>query len=234
MRFAVAFGPLLLAACGANSGASQSPSQTSAFPKADRPVAAIVSSRWSTEEDRDDANEAREVMDMAGITTGMSVADIGAGEGYYTIRLAERVGEKGRVLAQDIIPEYRNALAERVNRERLDNVSVKLGLPADPKLPPDSFDRILLIHMYHEIETPYEFLWRLRPSLRKGGRVVIVDADRPTSNHGTPPKLLECELAAVGYRQVDFRNMPSAGGYLAMYETAGDAPAPSAIKPCKG
>ena len=68
---------LLLSSCDANSGTSQSPTLASAFPKADRPVAAIVSSRWSTEEDRDNANEAREVMNFSGIAKGMSVADIG-------------------------------------------------------------------------------------------------------------------------------------------------------------
>ena len=66
-------------------------------------------------------------MDRAGIAPGMTVADIGAGEGYYTIRLAARVGEQGRVLAEDIFEATRDALAERVSRERLDNVSVRLG-----------------------------------------------------------------------------------------------------------
>ncbi len=207
---------------------------SSAFPKADRPVATIVSSRWSTEEARDRVKEADRVMDKAGIAAGMTVADIGAGEGYYTIRLAGRVGENGRVLAQDIIPKVRDTLAERVYRENLDNVSVKLGEPADPKLPPASFDRIMMVHMYHEIADPYEFLWRLRPSLKPGGRVIIVDADRPTQDHGTPPKLLECELAAVGYRKIDVQPMPQAGNYFAAFDLVGERPEPGAIKPCKG
>lgn len=157
------------------------------FPAADRPVASIVSSRWSNEEARDRLNEAAHVMDLSGIKPGMTVADIGAGEGYYTIRLGQRVGEDGRVLAEDIVPQVRDALAERVARERLDNVSVRLGLPADPRLPPGSFDRVLMVHMYHEIGQPYEFLWRLRPALKPGGEVVVVDADRATQMHGTPP-----------------------------------------------
>ena len=203
------------------------------FPAADRPVATIVSSRWSTEEARDRLREAETVMDRADIRRGMTVADIGAGEGYYTIRLASRVGAEGRVLAQDIVAATRDQLADRVSRQRLENVSVRLGTPADPKLPPNSFDRVLMVHMYHEIAQPYEFLWRLRPSLKPGGTVVVVDADRPTQNHGTPPALLRCEFAAVGYEQASFQNLPSAGGYLATFRAVGPRPEPGAIKSCR-
>lgn len=225
---------LALAGCDATRPRpTPTPTDDHEFPTADRRVATIVSSRWSTEEARDRVNEADKVMDMADIRPGMTVADIGAGEGYYTIRLAARVGQDGRVLAQDIIPEVRDALAQRVARERLDNVSVRLGEPEDPKLPDNSFDRIFMVHMYHEIEEPYEFLWRLRPSLRPGGTVVVVDANRETQNHGTPPALLKCELAAVGYRQVTMRDMPSAGGYFAMFRAEGPRPEPRAIRACR-
>jgi ubiquinone/menaquinone biosynthesis C-methylase UbiE len=127
----------------------------------------------------------------------------------------------------------RDALAERVARDRLDTVSVRLGEPANPKLPDNSFDRILMVHMYHEIEQPYEFLWRMRPSLKPGGEVIVVDANRPTQNHGTPPKLLECEFAAVGYRLVSLDDMPSAGGYLARFEAVGSRPEPKDIRACR-
>ncbi len=223
---------LALAACGSRATHADKPVRSDAFPAAHRPVAPIVSPRWSTEEARDRLNEAGEVMGRAGIAPGMTVADIGAGEGYYTIRLAERVGPSGRVLAQDIVPAVRDKLAQRVERERLDNVSVKLGGPADPMLPTNSFDRILLVHMYHEIAQPYEFLWRLRPALRRGGRVVVVDANRPTNMHGTPPALLDCEFAAVGYARVSRATMPSAGGYLATFEARGERPEPGTIRPC--
>lgn len=226
---------LLLAACGGKTAPRRDNEVPSTeFPAAHRPVSPIVSSRWSTEEARDRLNEADRVMDLAGIEPGMTVADIGAGEGYYTIRLAERVGPKGRVLAQDVIAKVRDALADRVYRERLDNVSVKLGAPADPKLPPGSFDRILMVHMYHEIEAPYEFLWRLRPSLKPKGRVVIVDANRATANHGTPPALLACELAAVGYKLTEAKLLPQQGTYLRVFEPAGNRPEPKSITVCKG
>ncbi|MBB4616583.1 ubiquinone/menaquinone biosynthesis C-methylase UbiE [Sphingomonas abaci] len=172
-------------------------------------------------------------MDKAAIRPGMTVADIGAGEGYYTIRLAARVGERGRVLAEDIFEPIRDALAERVSRERLENVSVRLGLANDPRLPDKSFDRVMMVHMYHEIAQPYEFLWHLRPSLKPDGLVVVVDADRTTRNHGTPPALLTCEFAAVGFQRVSLEPMASAGGYLAAFRAVGPRPEPADIRPCR-
>ena len=222
----------VLAGCSAARSSSDADMPSRRFPAAHRPVAPIVSSRFSSEEDRDRLREAGMVMDKAGIAKGMTVADIGAGEGYYTVRLASRVGKTGRVLAEDIVPAVRDTLAERVTRERLDNVSVKLGEPSDPKLPEASFDRILMVHMYHEIAAPYEFLWRMRPALRHGGRVVVVDADRLPSQHGTPPDLLDCEMKAVGYARVGRTTLPHADAYLALYEARGDRPAPEAIAPC--
>ncbi|MBN8807899.1 MAG: methyltransferase domain-containing protein [Sphingomonas sp.] len=233
-RAAIA-GALLLAACDGGP-ATVTPRHEAAgpFPAPDRPVATIVSPRWSTEEARDRLNEASEVMGKAHIAKGMTVADIGAGEGYYTVRLAARVGKDGRVLAEDIVPEVRDALAERVQRDQLENVSVKLGLPADPMLPDNqSFDRVLMVHMYHEIAQPYEFLWRMRPSLKPDGEVIVVDANRPTQNHGTPPELLRCEFAAVGYTLVGFDEMPSAGGYMARFRTVGPRPEPATIRACR-
>jgi SAM-dependent methyltransferase len=136
------------------------------------------------------------------------------------------------VLAQDIDPGAIQRLAARVERERLDNVSVKTGAGDDPRLPAGSFDRIFLVHMYHEVAEPYAFLWRLRPALNKGGQVVVVDSDRPTDQHGIPPKLLFCEFEAVGFRLVEFVRKPELKGYYAQFEAAGERPEPGALKPC--
>src|SRR3954465_12901600 len=111
------------------------------FPAANRDVAPIVGGTFSTEDARDRVGEAEEVMQLAGVERGMSVADVGAGEGYYTVRLAHVVGAKGRGLAEDIIPNVRDELSDRIQRERLDNVAVKLGTAENPMLPPASFDR---------------------------------------------------------------------------------------------
>lgn len=204
-----------------------------AFPRADRPVSNLGANGFSSETERDSVNEARSVMDLAGIGKGMSVADIGAGEGYYTVRLAQRVGTDGRVLAQDIDSEALRNLGLRIERERLDNVSIKQGAEDNPGLPTNSFDRIMLVHMYHEVGEPYAFLWRLRPALRPGGSVVVVDIDRSTDSHGIPPALLFCEFEAVGFRLAEFVRKPRMQGYYARFEAKGTRPAPEAIRPCR-
>jgi ubiquinone/menaquinone biosynthesis C-methylase UbiE len=203
------------------------------FPRAYRPVSALAGNEFSNEDQRDDLGEAQVVMDLAAIKQGTTVADIGAGEGYYTVRLAERVGKEGRVLAQDIDPGAIQRLGQRVERERLDNVSIKTGAPDDPRLPASSFDRVFLVHMYHEVTEPYAFLWRLRPALREGGQVIVVDVDRPTDQHGIPPQLLFCEFQAVGFRLAEFVRRPELNGYYAQFEAVGPRPEPAAIVPCK-
>jgi ubiquinone/menaquinone biosynthesis C-methylase UbiE len=216
---------LLLASCEAQP-------EKSPFPEPQRPVAPIESSRYSDEDARDSVSEAETVMELAGVRPGMYVADIGAGEGYYTVRLAPLVGARGRVLAQDIVPQTRDALAQRVQRENLDNVAVKLGQPNNPMLPAASFDRVFMIHMYHEIERPSEFLWHVWDSLKKDGRVVVVDADRPTDRHGTPPRLLVCEFAALGYGLTRFERLADSESYFAEFEPRGQKPDPRDIPSC--
>lgn len=199
----------------------------------DRPVSRLGGNSVASEVERDSKNEAKVVMDLADIGDGMSIADIGAGEGYYTVRLAQRVGKKGRVLAEDIDREANERLGQRVLRERLENVSIVLGTEDDPRLPPDSFDRIFLVHMYHEVTEPYAFLWRLRPALRQGGRVIVVDVDRPADEHGIPPALLFCEFASLGFRLTEFVRKPELQGYYAQFEASGSRPEPSDIVPCR-
>lgn len=225
-------GSLLASACTPETGSGQRLESSAEFPRPDRLVSKVGDTEFSTEAARDEAGEAEFVMDWAGIQLGTTVADIGAGEGYYTIRLAERVGPKGRVLAQDINRGALDRLGERVTREQLDNVAIKEGAFDDPRLPEKSFDRIFMVHMYHEVEEPYAFLWRMRPALAKGGQVIVVDRDRPTDQHGIPPKLLFCEFDAVGYRLTDFSEQLKLGGYIARFEVSGDRPKPADIKSC--
>jgi hypothetical protein len=124
-------------------------------------------------------------------------------------------------------------LRARLARERITGVQLIVGKPRDPGLPADSVDVAIRSHMYHEIENPYEFLYRLQPSLTPGARVGIIDMDRPTQNHGTPPALLRCELASVGYRQLDVALLSPADGYLAVFARPVTLPPAGAIRPCR-
>jgi SAM-dependent methyltransferase len=221
-----------LASCQQTPPSNGATDQSGEFPSPYRLVSEAGDTQFSNEAARDEAGEAQFVMDWAGIKPGTTVADIGAGEGYYTIRLAERVGAKGRVLAQDINRGALDRLGERVTREQLDNVAIKEGAVDDPRLPENSFDRIFMVHMYHEVAEPYAFLWRLRPALAKDGEVIVVDRDRPTDQHGIPPKLLFCEFAAVGYRLTGFSEELKLGGYIARFTPSGRRPDPKEIKTC--
>jgi ubiquinone/menaquinone biosynthesis C-methylase UbiE len=221
---AVAIG--LLGACRATPSEPQ-------FPQAHREVAPIVDDSFSTEDARDRLGEAEEVMTLAGVKPGMSVADVGAGEGYYTVRLARIVGPKGRVLAEDIVTETHATLSDRVQRENLDNVAVKLGTPDNPMLPHASFDRVFMVHMYHEVESPYAFLWHLRDGVKPGGFVIVVDSNRPISHHGIPPGQLKCELGALGLQPVRYSMLAGGDAYFAAFQVVGPRPAPQQIKPCQ-
>lgn len=227
-------GALLLAGCDGTvplpgSGNEGEPS----FPLPDRPVAKVVATQFSNEDARDERNEAQVVMDLADIRAGMTVADIGAGEGYYTVRLAERVGGEGRVLAQDISREALDRLGRRVERERLENISIKFGDADNPQLPADSFDRIFMVHMYHEVTEPYAFLWNMWPALNAGGQIIVVESESRVGTHGLPHTLLFCEFEAVGYVLVEYIERPDIQGYFARFARGPKRTEPQAIKVCE-
>lgn len=211
--------------------AAQAPAPAPRFPPPSRPVSSIVTNRWSDEDERERTGEAETVLRLSGVRAGQTTADIGAGEGYYVVKLARAVGPTGLVYGEDIVPRYVRGLQRRVARLR--NVRTVLGTSDDPRLPAQSIDRAFMIHMYHEISQPYALLWRLHGSMKPGGLVGVVDNDRPTDSHGTPPALLRCEFAAVGYRQVAFHSLEKAGGYLALFAPTGPRPEPRSIKACK-
>jgi predicted methyltransferase len=216
---------LLIASCRASE-------QQDRFPAAHRPVSPVISDTFSTEDARDRMGEFERVIQLAGVKPGMWVADVGAGEGYYSVRLSPAVGRQGRVLAEDIVPEVRDKLAQRVQRERLDNVAVSLGDADDPKLPPHSLDRVFLVHVYHEVAEPYAFLWHIRDSLKPGGLIIVVDADRPPQRHGLPPAQIRCEFASVGLQMRELHPVDNGDSYFAAFAPVGERPKPADIKPC--
>ena len=97
---------------------------------------------------------------------------------------------------------------------------------------PHTFDRIFLVHMYHEVASPYAFLWHLREGLKPDGLVVVVDADRPVKRHGMPPEQLKCEFAALNLKPEAFNMLAGGEVYFSAFRVAGPRPQPGAIKPC--
>src|SRR6266566_2266895 len=146
MTIGVVFAAAFTISVAAQDFIAQSGVPAVAFPKPDRPVADIVSPIWHDEKERDDAGEPRQLVRLLGIRPGMTVADIGAGSGYYVVRLAPIVGPNGRVIAQDVVPEYLRGLHNRVRDMGLQNVTVTLGEPHDPRLPASSLDIAILVH----------------------------------------------------------------------------------------
>lgn len=207
----------------------------SAFPKPDRPVAEIITPLWAAEADRDKADEVGQVAHLMKIAPGDTLADIGAGSGYYVVRLSRIVGSQGRVFGEDVIPAYLADLSRRVREEKLANVTVVKGEAHDPRLPPNSVDAAVLVHMYHEISQPYGLLHNLARAMKPGGRIGIVDDDDIPARHGTPPALLRCELSAAGYRETGFSILQGGSGYLAIFEPPGlgAQPDPRSIVPCR-
>lgn len=232
----LAFAAVALAACAAPARAQE---PADAWPLPARAVSRIVAPSWTAEEARDDAGEFETVARLLRLRPGLRVADIGAGSGYYVARLSPLVGPTGEVWAEDVVPRYLEGLAARVARERLANVRVVEGTPDDPRLPRRRLDAALMIHMYHEIASPFALLARLAPAMAPGGVLAILDMRFDTGNHGTPPDLLRCELAAVGWRQVGFEDT-APNEYVALFTppatppTAAQVRARLAAAPCGG
>jgi SAM-dependent methyltransferase len=207
-----------------------------AFPLPQRPVAPIVSPTWGDSARRDAAHEAEQIARRLRLRPGMTVADIGAGSGYDTLRLARIIGPGGSVIAEDVTARYLQALRASADAQRLGNIRTVVGSPGDPKLPPGAIDAAIMVHMYHEIERPYELLYNLAPAFRRGGLLGIEEADRATEAHGTPPALLTCELRAVGYRPLSLAPMQGGMGYFAVFAPPepGHRPSPKRIEACRG
>src|SRR6476620_6541349 len=151
MTIGVVFATAFTLSAAAQDFMAQLGAPASAFPKPDRPVADIVSPIWHDEKERDDAGEPGQLVRLLGIKSGMTVADIGAGSGYYVVRLSPIVGANGRIVAEDVVPEYLRNLRKRARDLGLPNVAISLGAPHDPRLPAGSVDLAILVHMYHEI-----------------------------------------------------------------------------------
>lgn len=142
------------------------------------------------------------VMDILGVASGKSVADIGAGSGWFSVRAARRVGPAGTVYAADINPEAIQYIDQRVHKEQLANVKTILSKPDDPLLPAQSVDAVLLLKTYHEVAQPITLLRNLRASLRPDSKVGVIDRNGNGEDHGIMSDVVIREAKQAGYRLV--------------------------------
>ena len=143
-----------------------------------RPIANVMShtgADWLERPTREQEEAPDRALDAIGVTTGQTVADVGAGSGYFTVRLAQRVGASGRVFAVDIQPEMIALLDARVSRERLANVRTVLGAEDDPRLPAATADLVLMVDVYHELQKPQLMLQHIKRALAPNGRLVLLE-----------------------------------------------------------
>jgi len=152
--------------------------------------------------DRDKRLHVDRVMDLLGIGPGKTVADVGAGSGWFTVRAAARVGSTGSVYAEDINPDAIDYIANRARKANLGNVHPVLGEVDDTKLPAGSVDAVLILKTYHEFAHPIPLMQKLRSSLRPGAKVGIIDRNGNGANHGVMPDIVEHEMAEAGYKRV--------------------------------
>ena len=143
---------------------------------------------WLSREERDQEENPRRLLEALRLAPGMSVADVGCGNGFYTLQMAAIVGPQGRVYGVDIQPEMLAMLEERAAAAQLDNIVPILSAPADPKLPAGSVDLILLVDVYHEFAYPERMLEGMRQALAPGGRIAL--AEYRLEDPAIPIKLL--------------------------------------------
>jgi SAM-dependent methyltransferase len=156
---------------------------------------------------RDERLQINRVMDVLGLKAGKAVADIGAGSGWFTVRAAKRVGGIGTVYAVDINPEAVHYIGQRSKKENLQNVQTILSKPENPMLPEHSVDAVLLLKTYHEVAQPVDLLRNLKPALRPGAKVGIIDRNGNGEDHGINSDVVIREAGQAGYHllnQYDF------------------------------
>ncbi|HLX45795.1 MAG TPA: class I SAM-dependent methyltransferase [Bryobacteraceae bacterium] len=190
-------------------GAAAAPAFQSEHPLTGRriaPVMGVGGADWLERSEREMEEHPDAALDAIGIKPGMVVADVGAGTGYMTLRMARRVGPSGKVYANDVQPEMLRRLRQNAAKEKLANIETVLGTEADPKLPPGKLDLILLVDVYHEFSQPQKMLQRMREALKPDGRLVLLEYRKEDPSipirpeHKMSVQEVKTEVEAEGFR----------------------------------
>lgn len=170
------------------------------------PVMGAGGADWLVRPEREAEEAPDAALDAIGIPRGATVADVGAGAGYFTWRMAERVGPTGKVYANDIQPEMLDLLRKNIAARHLTNVETVLGTEDDPKLPTGQMDLILLVDVYHEFSQPQKMLRKMRESLKPDGRLVLLEYRKEDPNvpirpeHKMSVEEVRAEVQPEGFR----------------------------------
>lgn len=197
-----------VAACS-NATVSDPPSPVDRSRYQGRPIADLCTSEsWLERPERAAEEQPERVLDQLALRPGMTVADVGAGTGYYTARLSARLGPTGEVIASELQPEMLRNLAARLGREQLTNVRLVRADDHRANLPERCCDVVLMVDVYHELRDPPAVMAGVRRALKPRGRLVVVEykAEDRTSNirpeHRTTLDQLRDELTAMGFALV--------------------------------
>ena len=168
---------------------------------------------------RDQKLQVNRVMDTLDLHAGSSVADIGAGGGWFSVRAAKRVGATGHIFAEDINPAAVDAIRARAIKENLLNIEPYLGTPDDPRLPPNSLDAALMLRVYHEVAHPPLLLASLLVSMKSGARLAVIDHPGHGDDHGINPDVVIAEVQRSGFHFVKQYNFTKAdqNDYLLLF-----------------
>lgn len=170
------------------------------------PVMSADGAGWLDRPEREAEEAPDQALDVLGIRAGMVVADVGAGTGYMSLRMARRVGPTGKVYANDLQPEMLQKLHAKSQREKLSNVETVQGTESDPKLPPNTMDLVLLVDVYHEFSQPQAMLDKIRESLKPDGRLVLLEYRKEDPKvpirpeHKMSVAEVKTEVEAEGYK----------------------------------
>jgi ubiquinone/menaquinone biosynthesis C-methylase UbiE len=160
---------------------------------------------WLDRGERESEENPEGALDAIGIKPGMTVADVGAGTGYMTLKMAKRVGPAGKVYAEDVQPEMLTRLRKNAAEAKLANIQTVLGGEADPKLPENTLDLILLVDVYHEFSQPQRMLRKMREALKPDGRLILLEyrKEDPSipirTEHKMSVQEVKLELEAEGF-----------------------------------
>ena len=163
---------------------------------------------WLERPERETEEQPQLVIDALEIKPGQTIADLGAGSGYCSFRIAPLVGPTGKVLAIDIEPRMLDVIAQRASRERVSNIMTVHSSERDPNLAPHSVDLLFMVDVYHELEYPYEVLTKVREALKPGGRVALIEyrGEDPEVMikpvHKMSEQQVRRELQAAGFKHV--------------------------------